>query len=81
MTIPTMATGSDTIALPGGLVLRIAVLEFLLALEERGCVVRQERDGTLFVGPCGLVTAADAAQIRAHRDDLLALVDYCERLR
>ena len=63
------------------LVVRIAALELLLALEARGCVVRQEGDGRLFVGPRALVTAAEAAEIRAHRDDLLALVDYCERLQ
>ena len=43
--------------------------------------MRQEPGGGLFVGPRELVTATEAAQIRAHRDDLLALVDYCERLQ
>ena len=76
-----MVTPSNAIVtLRGGLIVRIRALELLLALEARGCVVRQERDGTLFVGPRERVTA-DAAQIRTHRDDLLALVDYCERLQ
>ena len=76
-----MATPSNAIiTLHGGLAVRIAALELLLALEERGCAVRKEGDGTLFVRPRELVTAADAALIRAHRDDLLALIDYCEAL-
>ena len=76
-----MATASDPVTLRSGLVVRIAALELLLGLEARGCVARQERDGTLFVGPRACVTAAEAAQIRTHRDDLLALLDYCERLQ
>ena len=47
-----MATPSNAIVtLRGGLVVRIAALELLLALEERGCVLCLEQDGTLFVGP------------------------------
>ena len=43
-----MASPSNAIVtLRDGLVVRIAALELLLALEERGCIVRQAR-GALF---------------------------------
>ena len=74
-----MATSSDLVTLRGGLVVPLAALELLWELERRGCAVRREGDGMLFVGPRELVTAADAVRIRAYRDDVLALVDYCEQ--
>ena len=36
-------------------------------------------DGRLQVGPRSAVTPADDAFIRAHRDELLACVTYCDR--
>jgi hypothetical protein len=76
-----MATASDTVVLKGGLCVSVDALRLLWAFENRGCVVRREEDGSLFIGPRDQITAADAARIREHRDELLALVNYCETVQ
>ena len=68
-----MATPSNAIVtLRGGLVVRIAALELLLALEERGCVLCLEQDGTLFV--VEIITADGGPQSFEWEYPLLKLV-------
>lgn len=74
-----MATSSDTVTLRGGLVVTVAAIELLLDLERRDCVIRRTSAGGLFVGPRERVTTDDAVRIRLYRDEVLALVDYCEK--
>ena len=69
---------SEPVVLSGGRAVSLAALRLLWSLEARGLVV--EREGAqLAVGPREALKAEDRQQIRAHRDELLALVDYCER--
>jgi hypothetical protein len=64
-----MATASETVVLKGGLCVSIDALRLLWAFENRGCIVRREEDGTLFVGPRHEITPADVERIREHRDE------------
>jgi hypothetical protein len=75
------ATGSDAVVLRGGLLVSIEALRLLWDFEARGCIVRCEPDGALFVGPRLALTDDDAAAIRQHRDELIALVAYCEAVQ
>lgn len=76
-----MATSSDTVLLKGGLMVSIHALRLLWAFEDRGCEVREAEDGSLFIGPRHQLTSIDVADIRRHRDELLALVRYCEGIQ
>lgn len=69
------------LVLSGGFVVSRDALQLLWELEARGCTVRREPDGALFVGPRSAMTDADGAAIRRHRDELLALVGYCEAIQ
>jgi hypothetical protein len=75
------ATASDFVALKGGLVVSIEALRLLWAFEHRGCTLKRAEDGSLFVGPRHQITRADLERIREHRDELLALVNYCEAIQ
>ena len=83
-----MGTISEPVAIPVVLVplrdlsVSLAALQLLWNLETRGLSVTiREADGCLYVRPKGRITAADAAAIRQHRDELLALVRYCEEIQ
>jgi predicted transcriptional regulator len=65
------------VTLKGGLVASVTALQTLWGLEDRGFSLAQVGN-KLQVHPAAALTAADVAAIRAHRDELLALVAYCE---
>jgi hypothetical protein len=68
---------TEMVILQGGRVVDIAAIKVLLDLEERGFTLRAEAD-SLLVHPRSRLTMADDEAIRAHRDELLALVRACE---
>ena len=71
---------SEVLTLANGPTVSLAALRLLWAFEDRGCTVKQDA-GDLLVGPRGLVTDDEREQIRAHRQELLALVTYCETVQ
>ncbi len=75
------ATVTETVMLKGGVLVSLDALRLLWDFEDRGCIVRRDEDGSLVVGPRRLITDADRDRIRAHRDELLHLVRYCEAIQ
>jgi hypothetical protein len=65
------------VMLKNGLAVPVDALRLLWQLEDRGLHVRRDGDG-LAVGPRDHLTDDDRHAIRQHRDELLALVKYCE---
>lgn len=59
----------------------LAALRLLWDLEARGLRIVAEGENGLFVTPRSSITAADDAAIREHKDELLALVKYCEAIQ
>jgi hypothetical protein len=78
--MPTTAPATDTVVLRGGLSVPLAALQLLWDLELRGFCLSDE-EGSLVVSPRSRLTAADDAAIRRRRDELLALVQYCDRVQ
>jgi hypothetical protein len=76
-TSPTSLTAAAVI-LKGGIIVSLAALQLLWQLEARGPSLEREGD-QLAVFPRELLTEEDRHDIQAHRDQLLHLVDYCER--
>lgn len=72
---------TEYVSLADGLIVRLSALMLLWGLEERGCTIRREPDGALFVGPSGLITDAERAAIRFHRDELLTLLAYVDSIQ
>lgn len=70
------ATNAHTVVtLRGGLTVPLAALRLLWDLEGRGFTLRiGADDGCLIVSPHSRLTLAEDQSIRAHRDQLLALV-------
>ena len=75
---PTTAPELETVVLKGGLVVSLAALQLGWRLEARGLHLRLAADGGLIVGPRSRITHEEDAAIRQYRDELLALVRYCE---
>lgn len=73
-------TELDVVTLRVGLTVPLTTLRVLWDLEERGFSVVVV-DGSLRMSPRSRITAADDAAIRRHRDELLALVHYCEAVQ
>jgi hypothetical protein len=71
---------SEVLTLASGPTVSLAALRLLWAFEFRGCTVKRD-DDVLLVGPRGLVTDAEREQIKTHRQELLALVAYCETVQ
>ena len=70
----------EVVTLNGGLAVPLAALQLLWSLEDRGFTVRRVATG-LLVNPTERITPADEAAIRRYRDELLALVHYCETIQ
>jgi hypothetical protein len=72
-----MRSAIDLVTLTDGQAVSLQALQVGWTLEARGVSLRIDED-RLAVGPRELLTDADRAAIRAHRDELLALVRYIE---
>jgi hypothetical protein len=70
----------ELVTLRGGLAVSLSALRLLLSLEERGFLIRVD-DDALIIRPRASITPADDAGIRHHREELLALVRYCETVQ
>jgi hypothetical protein len=71
---------TELVTLKDGLSVSRAALLTLWALEERAFTITED-GGVLRVKPSSNLTSADDAAIRQHRDELVALVRYCERVQ
>ena len=67
-------TNDTAVTLRHGVVVSLAALRVLWALERRGLVIEREGD-LLAVGPRSELTDDDRRQIRKHRDELLSLIE------
>jgi len=68
------------ITLKGGLVASLEALCLLWALERRGFVLQSLGD-RLHVQPSSALSDQDRLEIRHYRDELVALVRYCEAVQ
>ena len=64
------------VELCGGLVVPVAALEFVLALEQRGLRIRLCGDTDVLIGPPHLLTDQDRAEVRRWKPQVRALVAY-----
>lgn len=71
---------ASPIALSGGPIVSLAALELLWDLEARGFALEVRAD-RLYVLPREQVTPADEGAIREYRDELLAIVRFCETVQ
>jgi hypothetical protein len=71
-----VATNS-AVVLRGGVSVPLSALRLLWDLEARGFSLTQDGEA-LMVAPRSRLNTEDDAAIRQHRDELLALVRYCE---
>ena len=71
----------EPVVLRGGTTVAFAALQLAWALEGRGLTFRVAEDGRLLIGPRHLLTPADREAIRAHRDELVVLVHYCQQVK
>jgi hypothetical protein len=78
--VSTSIVSERVTMLSGGCVVRLSALRLLWRLQARGLTVEREGD-LLAVGPRELLSRKDRAQIKAHRDELLQLVDDTDRWR
>jgi hypothetical protein len=72
-----MALTTELVTLTGGLAVPLPALQLLWDLEARGFTLLVDDDG-LIVRPRARITPADDRAIRQHRDELIALVRYCD---
>jgi hypothetical protein len=70
----------DLVTLRGGLTVPVAALRTLWSLEARAFSL-EVRDARLSICPATALTPADIADIRRHRDALVALVIYCDEVQ
>jgi len=76
----TVASGCEIVTLRGGHLVPLTVLQLGWALEARGLTLELEGD-RLAVFPSQLLTDADRAQLREHRDALVNLLRYVETIQ
>ena len=74
----TTSPVSELVSLRGGLVVPVAALRVLWALEERDFNIWLTDTGGLRVAPGSKLTTADRRAIAEHRDALRELVAYCD---
>jgi len=77
----TTASATEFVTLRGGVCVPLGALQLLWGLENRGFRITVDTTGFLVVAPRAQLTAEDDHAIRHHRDALLALVQYCERVQ
>jgi len=68
----------ETVVLRGGLSVALPALQVLWSLEDRQFEVGLTDDGVLLVSPKSRLTEGDDRAIRQHRDELVALVRWCD---
>ena len=68
---------TETVVLKGGVSVSLDALKVLWNLEDRQFLLSVDGD-SLLVQPQASITVADDAAIRQHRNELIALVRYCE---
>ena len=78
MVTTLLASDQPVVALRGGVVVPVAALRVLWALEERDFGVSLADDGILLVSPGSKLTARDRHAINHYRDALRLLVRYCD---
>lgn len=76
----TTALPSETVSLREGLVVGLPTLRLLWSLEGRGFRLRVAPAG-LVVSPASRLTPRETAALRIHRDEVVALVRYCEGIQ
>jgi hypothetical protein len=76
--MPSFSDASTVVTLKGGTVATVAAITLLLDLERRGIRLTPVDGGRLRVQPHAHLTPEDRDAIRLHRDELLALVHYCD---
>ena len=74
----TTSVASEIVTLKGGLAVSVDALRVLWDLEDRGFELWLDA-GVLCVRPA-VSDASDREAVRAHRDELAALVAYCDDL-
>jgi hypothetical protein len=57
----------------------LPALQLLWALEARGFTLSMDVEGYLLVAPKSRLSDVDDRALREHRDEILALVQYCDR--
>ena len=69
------------VTMKSGLLVSVPALQLLWRLEDTGMVVKIDaQTGRLLVGPTARLTTADDRAIRAHRQELIALVKMCDEM-
>ena len=71
-----MANSSSLVVFRGGFSARSDVVERLLDIESRGGRFVPQPDGRFRVEPASLLTSADRAFIRQHRDEARRVLEY-----
>jgi len=78
--MPPSTTAPEAITLRGGLTVSLEALQLAWSLEERGVQVTLSDDDGLVVRPRSQITPSDDQAIRQYRDELIALVRYCDQV-
>jgi hypothetical protein len=78
--MPTTLSATESVVLRGGLAVPLAAVQLLWGLEERGFRLAIEGEA-LVVAPRSQLTRDDDQAIRAHRDELIELIKYCEAIQ
>jgi hypothetical protein len=81
MTTISAPETTATIVLKGGFTVSLPALRLMWNLEARGLNIRLAADGRILVGPNTHLDDHDRANIVRHRDELVALVRYCETVQ
>ena len=78
----TTASQFETVTLRGGLTVPLRALQIAWNLEERGISLRPHPSeaGRLLAAPSRLLTDADRAAMRAHREALVQIVAYYDAI-
>ena len=75
-----MSTAPELVVLRGGEVVPFDALRLLWELEDRAFSIRRDGD-ELVIRPGSRLSFAERAAVRRHRDALLMLVNYVERVQ